>query len=122
MIRKLLICTILVFFVLGIFCESQASIKDGTSPETARFSAYQILTDGYSVGDGFYWIDPDGQGGNSPFLIYADMTRDGGGWTLGLKTWYQAGHYHNPNDVGTVNDALTLKGLRINCLMRESAS
>ena len=39
------------------------------------------------------------------------MTRDGGGWTLGLKSWYQAGGlFGNTAAVGVVTDATTLKG------------
>ncbi|MEC7985948.1 MAG: LamG-like jellyroll fold domain-containing protein, partial [Myxococcota bacterium] len=38
----------------------------------------QILDDGYSNGDGTYWIDPLGSGA---FEVHCDMTTDGGGWT-----------------------------------------
>ena len=39
------------------------------------------------------------------------MTRDGGGWTLGLKSWYQAGGlFENTAAVGVVTDATTRKG------------
>ena len=38
----------------------------------------QILDDGYSTGDGYYWIDPTG---SETFEVYCDMTTDSGGWT-----------------------------------------
>jgi len=50
---------------------------DGTSETNAGDSAKQILDDGYSTGDGIYWIrGADGQ----PFEAYCNMTRSGGGW------------------------------------------
>lgn len=92
------------------FAPGLSAIRDGGSSDTAGVSAFQILSDGFSQGDGIYWIDPDGEGPGVPFRIHADMTRDGGGWALGLKTWYQAGHFKDPGAVGTVEDGLTLKG------------
>ncbi len=37
------------------------------------------------------------------------MTRDGGGWTLGLKSWYQAGVAGTAGTLGGLDDALSLK-------------
>ncbi|MFN3203052.1 MAG: fibrinogen-like YCDxxxxGGGW domain-containing protein [Bradymonadia bacterium] len=34
-----------------------------------------------NIGDGLYTIDPDGPGGNAPFIVTCDMTTDNGGWT-----------------------------------------
>lgn len=64
--------------------------------------------------DGVYWIDVDGSGENAPFEVNCDMTRDGGGWTQILKTWYRAPVSSRPflqsGAIGEVSDGLTHLG------------
>lgn len=54
----------------------------GLSPADAGKSAYQIKRDYPASTDGLYWIANPNINSGTPFQIYADMTTDGGGWTL----------------------------------------
>ena len=74
--------------------------KDGLSPATASTSAYQIKQDYPNSTDGFYWIKNPNINGGLPFRIYADMTTDGGGWTMILK--------NSSNSVWTYAKAISL--------------
>ena len=71
--------------------------KDGTTELRAGVSAYQIKRDFPSSTDGLYWISNPNIDGGTPFQIYADMTTDGGGWTLLLLN-----NYSNWNYAGTL--------------------
>jgi hypothetical protein len=59
-----------------------APINDGTSASSAAISAYAIKQAFPASADGYYWIKNPNINGGMPFQIYADMTTDGGGWTL----------------------------------------
>lgn len=54
-------------------------------------SAYQIHNDYPAQPDGLYWIRNSGINGGTPVQIYADMTRNGGGWTLLVANASNAG-------------------------------
>lgn len=56
--------------------------NNGLSAANAATSAYEIKQNFPSSPDGYYWIKNPNINGGEPFKIYADMTTDGGGWTL----------------------------------------
>lgn len=77
--------------------------RDGLSPQTASTSAYQIKQDYPASTDGFYWIKNPNINSGNPFKIYADMTTDGGGWTLLVKnSSYVGWTYANSAALNTI--------------------
>jgi tetratricopeptide (TPR) repeat protein len=57
-------------------------------------SALDILQQGYSRGDGVYWININGR----PSSVYCDMTFEGGGWMLVRRQKPGRGWQDNPSD------------------------
>ena len=65
--------------------------RDGLTSANASSSAFQIKRDYPNSTDGIYWIKNQNINNGTPFQIYADMTTDGGGWTLLLTNALNSG-------------------------------
>jgi hypothetical protein len=80
--------------VKKIVLESSSQACAGLYASNPGTSAYQIHASCPTLTDGLYWIKNPNINGNSAVQIYADMTRDGGGWTLivanGVAPWTAA--------------------------------
>ncbi len=83
---------------------------DGSSPGSAASSCKTLHKEFPNLGDGVYWLDPNGGSAGDAFQAPCNMTRDGGGWTMGVKMWYQNGMNGTTGAVGSITDALQLKG------------
>src|SRR5262245_39772511 len=81
------------------------ALSIGRVPSNPGTSCADIKNRNSAATDGIYLVDSDGAAGNPPFQVYCDMTRDSGGWTLIMRTWYQSGLTGNANGAGSPQDA-----------------
>ncbi len=87
-----------------------AFIAPGATQSSAQQDCLTIKKIYPQAQNGVYWIDPNGGSTADAVQAVCDMKRDGGGWTLGLKHWYQSGLKGKTGAWGNVSSALTLKG------------
>ncbi|MCX6428855.1 MAG: fibrinogen-like YCDxxxxGGGW domain-containing protein, partial [Actinobacteria bacterium] len=87
---------------------------DGLTISTPGTSAYQILQDYPTSSSGLKWISLADVSCGMPFQIYADMDRDGGGWTLifaNSTNFWTLDQVNLINSISAPSDPTDLTGL-----------
>ncbi|RKS98719.1 fibrinogen-like YCDxxxxGGGW domain-containing protein [Flavobacterium sp. 123] len=93
--------------------------KDGLTSIKAALSVLDIKQEFPSSPDGVYWITNPNINSGTPFQVYADMTTDGGGWTLlnvggNSSTSLEVSSLTSPSSKGYL-PRTTVIGLANNC-------
>ena len=82
-------------------------LYDGSSALAASTSAFAIKQAYPASANGYYWIRNPNINGGAAFRIYADMTTDGGGWTLIMCNASNGGwNYANAISLNTTSPSI----------------